>query len=279
MTVARPTTLDDALGALHDLPDAHLLAGGTDFMVEVNFGHRRPRDVVTLRRIEELRGWEAMDGQLSLGSGLTYRTMEDELTDELPALAAAARTVGSPPIRNAGTLGGNVATASPAGDTLPVLIALDAEVDLAGPDGERTVAISDFITGVKQTDRRPGEIVRGVRVPRVEGPQEFCKVGTRNAMVISIACLALVVDIGARRVRCGLGSVSPVPLRATEAEDFASAAIDWSSLRTPDDVLQRFGDLAAGACSPISDHRGTSAYRSHTIAVMARRALRRSLSQ
>ena len=279
MTVARPTTFEDALGALENLPDAQLLAGGTDFMVEVNFGHRRPRDVVTLRRVDELRGWTTADGKFSLGSGLTYRTMEDELTSELPALAAAARTVGSPPIRNAGTLGGNVATASPAGDTLPVLIALDAEIDLVGPQGERSVPISEFITGVKQTDRQSGEIVRSVRVPRVDGPQEFCKVGTRNAMVISIACLALVLDVGARRVRCGLGSVSPIPLRATEAENFASEALDWSSLQASDDILRRFGELAAEACSPISDHRGTAEYRSHTVSVMARRALRRTLTQ
>ena len=247
-------------------------------MVEVNFGHRRPRDIVALRRVAELREWEA-NGRLRLGAGVTYRMMETELREFLPALASAARTVGSPQIRNAGTLGGNLATASPAGDTLPLLIALDADVQLVGPRGERTVPLRDFITGVKQTSRRPGEIIRGVEVDRTNGPQEFCKVGTRNAMVISISSLALVLDTQTRTVRCGLGAVSPVPLRATEAERFAAEAIDWSALHADDDAIRRFGDLAADACAPITDHRSTAEYRRHSIAVMARRALRRSLSR
>lgn len=279
MAVARPRTLDEAVAALAETPQAHLLAGGTDFMVEVNFGHRRPDHVVALRRVEELRGWKSEDGQLTLGAGLTYRAMQEELAAELPALAQAARTVGSPPIRNAGTLGGNVATASPAGDTLPVLVALDAEVELVGPGGARRVPLDGFVTGVKSTDRRPGEVIRAVRARRVDGPQEFLKVGTRNAMVISISCLALVLDVEQRRVRCGLGSVSPVPLRPTAAEDFASEAIDWPGLHADDDVVERFGTLAARSCSPISDHRGTAEYRRHTVAVMARRALRRSLGR
>ena len=279
MSVARPTTLPEALSVLDASPEAELLAGGTDFMVEVNFGHRRPRDIVALRRVEELRGWEQRDGRLSLGAGMTYRTMETELPEVLPGLAMAARTVGSPQIRNAGTLGGNVATASPAGDTLPVLAALDADVNLVGPAGARRMSLSHFITGVKENARRPGEIIRDVEVSRINGPQEFCKVGTRNAMVISISCVALVLDVDAGQVRCGLGAVSPTPLRPREAEQFAAEGIDWSSVRAPDDVVDRFGDLVAAACTPISDHRGTAAYRRHSVGVMARRALRRCLTQ
>lgn len=279
MTVARPRTTDDAVEALVTLPDAEVLAGGTDFMVEVNFGHRRPRHVVALRRVEELRGWREVDGHVELGAGLTYSCMERELGDVLPALADAARTVGSPQIRNAGTLGGNVATASPAGDTLPVLAALDAEVEVRGVDGDRRVPLEEFITGVKRTDLRPGELIRSVRVPRLPGPQVYSKVGTRNAMVIATSCLALVIDPDARRVRCALGAVSPVPLRPRRAEDFASDAIDWSALSVPGDAAARFGALAAEACAPITDHRGTAAYRRHTIEVMARRALSRSLRQ
>ena len=283
MTVARPTTLSGALDALTKAPEAELLAGGTDFMVEVNFGHRRPRDIVALRRVAELRAWEAdlgsTGGRFRLGAGVTYRMMETELREVLPALATAARTVGSPQIRNAGTLGGNLATASPAGDTLPLLIALDADVQLVGPRGERTVPLREFITGVKHTSRRPNEIIRSVEVDRTSGPQEFCKVGTRNAMVISISSLALVLDTKTRTVRCGLGAVSPVPLRASDAERFAAEAIDWSALRAGDDEIRRFGDLVAGACAPITDHRSTAEYRRHSIAVMARRALRRSLSR
>ena len=277
MTVARPRRLDEALDVLADRPDAHPLAGGTDFMVEVNFGHRRPTDVVALRRVEELRGWEATDGHYDLGAMLTYTEMEHDLADKLPGFAAAARTVGSPQIRNAGTLGGNVGTASPAGDLLPLLSALDADVVLAGRDGQRVVPLADYITGPKRTDRRTGELIHRVRVPRVRGPQQFLKVGTRNAMVISIACLGLVLDVDARRVRCGLGSVGPRPARPIEAEDFISDAIDWDGMRAEAGDVDRFGTLVAGAASPITDHRGTAEYRSHTVGVLARRALQRCL--
>src|SRR4029453_13268072 len=121
--IAHPRTLDEALEALQRMPDAQLLAGGTDFVVEVNFGHRRPPAVVGLRRVAELQGWRRDDGQLVLGAGLTFTEIENELVEELPALAAAARTVGSPQMRNAGTIGGNLGTASPAGGALPGLAA------------------------------------------------------------------------------------------------------------------------------------------------------------
>jgi CO/xanthine dehydrogenase FAD-binding subunit len=277
MTVARPRTLAEALGALEATPDAHLLAGGTDFMVEVNFGHRRPTDIVALRRVVELQGHEHADGHVTLGAMLTYAEIEADLAEDFPALAAAGRTVGSPQIRNAGTIGGNVGTASPAGDTLPLLVALDAEVDLAGPEGTRTVALDEFITGPKRTDRRPGEIITRVRVPRVTGPQQFLKIGTRNAMVISIACLALVLDLDARRVRCGLGSVGPRPLRPRAAEDFLSGEIDWDGPRAAPGAVRRFAELVAEACTPITDQRGTAEYRRHAAGVLARRAVERSL--
>lgn len=279
MTIARPTTLQGAVDAVAVSPEADLLSGGTDFMVEVNFGHRRPRDIVALRRVDELRALRREDGHWSLGAGLTYRAMEHELAATIPALAQAARTVGSPQIRSAGTLGGNVATASPAGDTLPVLAAMDAEVDLISASGPRRLALSDFITGVKKTDLRPGELIQSVQLRHLDGPQEFCKVGTRNAMVISVSCLALIMDIEGQTVRCGLGAVSPVPLRATRAEEFISEAMDWSSMTVGEADIERFADLVAESCSPIDDHRGTAAYRRHAVGVMARRALHRCVTQ
>ncbi len=279
MPIARPTTLSDALVALGELPDAHLLAGGTDFMVEVNFGHRRPTSIVAVRRVAELAGHSTQDGHLVMGANVTYTEMERDLAAEMPALAAAARTVGSPQIRNAGTLGGNVGTASPAGDTLPVLAALDAEVVLAGPGGERTLPLTSFLIGPKRTALGAGELIRAVRVPRVEGPQQFLKVGTRNAMVISIACGTVILDVGRRRVRCAFGSVAPTPLRPTEAEDYASGEIDWDSLAAPAGVVERFGEIAAAAAAPITDHRGTAEYRRHAVGVLATRALRRSLQR
>jgi len=278
MPFAAPGTLDEAFDALDELPGAHLLAGGTDFMVEVNFGHRRPDAVVALRRVRELAGYQMTDDEVVLRAGCTWTTVENELVDVLPALAAAARTIGSPQMRNAGTIGGNVGTASPAGDALPVLAALDATVTLVSRRGERTLPLVEYITGVKRTVIEPGEIIRDIRVPRVDGPQQFLKVGTRNAMVISIVCASVVVDRATRSVRCGLGAVSPRPLRATEAERFAAGEIDWDTLTATPAAVARFGELAEAAATPIDDQRGTAVYRKRAVRVITRRALERSLA-
>ena len=278
MLVARPTSLSGVFDALDELPGAHLLAGGTDLMVEVNFGHRRPPAVVALRRVEELRGYEVRDDEVVLRSGVTWTEVEHDLAEALPGLAAAARTVGSPQMRNAGTVGGNIGTASPAGDGLPVLAALDATVVLARRDGERRLPLAEVITGVKKTAIEPGEVIREIRVPRLDGPQQFLKVGTRNAMVISIVVCGLAVDRAGRSVRLGLGSVAPRPVRATAAEAFIAEAIDWDRLTAPADAVERFGELAREAADPISDQRGTAEFRRHAVGVVATRALRRSLA-
>ncbi len=279
MTVtARPTSLAEAFDALDELPGAQLLAGGTDFMVEVNFGHRRPQAVVAIRRVAELRGYEIRADEIDIGAATTWTTIERELADELPALAAAARTVGSPQMRNAATIGGNVGTASPAGDGLPVLLAHDATVVLASRSGQRTLPLAEFITGVKRTVLEPGEIITRVRVPRLSGPQEFLKVGTRNAMVISICCAALVVDGAGRTVRIGLGSVAPTPVRAPDAESYITAEIDWDAMSAPAGSVARFGELVRDAVRPITDHRSSAAYRTRAVQVIATRALERSLA-
>jgi CO/xanthine dehydrogenase FAD-binding subunit len=277
VSIARPTDVPGAVAALADRPDAHVLAGGTDLMVEVNLGHRRPDAVVALRRVAELRDHAVTDTHLELGAMVTYRTIEQQLADVAPGLAMAARTVGSPQIRNAGTIGGNVGTASPAGDCLPWLLALDAEVVLTSATGDRTLPLAEFITGPKRTQRRDDELIRLVRVPRVAGPQHVAKIGTRNAMVISVASLAMIVDTDARRVRVGLGSVGPVPLRPTGAEDLVSAAIDWDRLACDGDAIDGFAAAVAAASSPIDDHRSTAAYRRHAVGVLAGRTLTRCL--
>jgi CO/xanthine dehydrogenase FAD-binding subunit len=276
--VARPTTLSGVFDALDELPGAHLLAGGTDLMVEVNFGHRRPPSVVGLRRVSELRGYEVLDDEVVLRSGVTWTEVEHDLAGVLPGLAAAACTVGSPQMRNAGTVGGNIGTASPAGDGLPVLGALDATVVLASRHGERRLPLAEVITGVKQTVIQPVEVIREIRVPRLDGPQQFLKVGTRNAMVISIVVCGLAVDLAGRSVRLGLGSVAPRPLRATAAEEFIAGAIDWDRLTAPAGAIARFGELAREAASPISDQRATASFRRHAVGVVATRALHRSLA-
>ncbi|MDQ1377189.1 MAG: hypothetical protein QOE15_1362 [Acidimicrobiaceae bacterium] len=289
MTILSPTSIDEAVAALAD-PAIQVLAGGTDFMVEVNAGHRRPDKVLSLRHIPELRTWEqlpARDGpvrdgparddpaHVRLGATVTYTDMlQPDLAQLLPALAHAARTVGSPQIRNAGTIGGNLATASPAGDTLPVLSALEAVVEVASPLGVRDIPVATFITGPKRTALSPGELIVAVRLPLLDGHQEFRKIGVRNAMVIAVASLALAVDTRSRTVRCALGSVGPGPIRATEAEEWLAGTIDWdrpaATTEAPD--LAYFGRLVAGAAQPIDDHRGTAAYRRHAIGVLAERA-------
>jgi CO/xanthine dehydrogenase FAD-binding subunit len=273
MTVLLPTTIEEAVAALA-APEAQVLAGGTDFMVEVNAGHRRPSAVVALARLAALRGWERTAGGVRLGAAVTYTEMlEPGLAALLPALAQAARTVGSPQIRNAGTIGGNLGTASPAGDTLPVLAALDAVVEVAGPGGQRDVPVSAFVTGPKRNALRPGELVVAVRLPVLGGHQEYRKVGVRNAMVIAIASLALAVDPEGRTVRCALGSVGPVPLRAEAAEAWLAARVDWDRLTAADPAdLAHFAGLVAEAARPIDDHRSTAAYRRHAIRVLAERA-------
>jgi CO/xanthine dehydrogenase FAD-binding subunit len=281
MPVVAPTSLEGALAALREHPDAQLLAGGTDFMVEVNAGHRRPSSVIALRNVRELRERVRTGTTLRIGAMATHTELcAADVAAAHPALAAAARTVGSPQIRNAGTLGGNVGTASPAGDTLPVLAALDARIELRSADGDvRTLAWNEFFTGPKRTARRPDELITAIEVPVLDALQDYLKVGTRNAMVISVAGLALVVDCGGRNVRCALGSVGPVPLRAPEAEAWIAERIDWDARTLHDrSDAAAFAELVAAAARPIDDHRATAAYRRHAIRTLAERALLRLLA-
>jgi len=279
MTVLVPTRVDDALTLLAEDPRRHVLAGGTDFMVEVNYGARRPLGVVSLRALDELRGWRRRGDELILGAGLRFVDMlRPEFVAVAPGLAQAARTVGSAQIRSTGTLGGNIATASPAGDTLPILYALDATVSVASVREERTLPISELICGVKQTTLADDELILSVSVPVAAGPQEFLKIGPRNAMVIAVASVALVVDIDGRRLGCALGSVGPTVLRCGEAEAMAEEEIDWDSGQIDDPrVYETFGALCAEASRPIDDHRSSSRYRRHGVSVLSRRALMRVL--
>ena len=277
MSVAVARDLDDVLDHLSSATDVTLLAGGTDLMVDLNFGRKRPEHVVAIDRVGELDHLER-NGRIRMGAGVTYTRM---LSDDVgsAALREAARTVGSPQIRNAGTLGGNIATSSPAGDTLPVLAALDAVVVLRSKSGERRVPFTQFMTGPKKNVRRVDELVVGAEWDDAGPAQTFMKVGTRNAMVIAVAGLALVVDRSRRRVGVGLGSCGPTILRARQAEAFAAAIFDahgWERHLTPSDAeLMEFGRRVATAARPIDDVRGTAAYRRHVLAVMGARALAR----
>lgn len=270
MSAIAPETLDDLAAALAADPDAHLVAGGTDLMVEVNFDHRRPERLVSLHRVAELRAWTEAGDELRLGAAVTCATLERApFTSLVPGLAQAARTVGSPQIRNAATLGGNLGTASPAGDLLPVLSALDAVVEVRTGTSSRDVSIHDFLVGPKRNALAPGELVVAVRLPVTGRPQEFVKVGTRNAMVIAIANLAM-ARVG-DRLHVAIGSVGPTVLRAREAEEwFATTGLDPAA-------VDELGVRVAAEARPIDDHRSTAAYRRHAIGVCATRAARRIL--
>jgi CO/xanthine dehydrogenase FAD-binding subunit len=273
VTVAR--TLAEALAD----PGATFLAGGTDLMVGINFGRERPEHVVSIRGLEELRQI-TVDGRVRCGGGVTYARLVEALGGHSPAMVQAARTIGSPQIRNAGTIGGNLGTSSPAGDSLPVLAALDAAILLRSASGERSVPFSAFMFGPRKSERKPGEVVHAVEWDDAGTSQVFLKAGTRNAMVIAVANLAMVVDRKRRAVRVALGSVGPTIIRATEAEQFASGLFDekgWDSVLVfPESARARFGELAAAAARPIDDQRGTARYRRHVVEVMARRALART---
>ncbi|GAB3213633.1 FAD binding domain-containing protein [Marinactinospora thermotolerans] len=274
MDFLSPSTWEEALAAKSAHPDAVPIMGGTDVMVELNFGRRRPPALLDLTRIPQLRDHGPDDGYLRLGAGVPYTTIIERLRDRSPALAQAARAVASPQIRNRGSVGGNLGGASPAGDAHPPLLAVDALVELASVRGVRRVAAREFYHGPRRTARRDDELISAVLLPEPAGPQSFSKIGTRNAMVIAVASFSLALDAQARTVGTGIGSAGPTPLRAIEAEKFLASEFDWDGAASPSPAtVTRFGELVASAARPIDDVRGSAHYRRHALSVMARRAV------
>lgn len=279
MDFLAPRSLEEALEMKAARPEAVPIAGGTDLMVEVNFGRLRPQAFLDVGGLPELQVVRRENGHLFLGAGVTYDRIVHDLVD-FPPLVQASRSVGSPQIRRRGTVGGNLGTASPAGDALPVLAVYEAEVVLGRAGGTtRSVPWREFLVGVKRTALQPDELILGARWPVLRGPGSFSKIGLRNAMVIAVAgvCLVVAEDVG--DVRVALGSVAPTVVRASEAEAFAAQAItnagawDDPTADVPEAVVEEFGELVAGAATPIDDVRGTAAYRRHACAVLARRSL------
>jgi CO/xanthine dehydrogenase FAD-binding subunit len=274
----QPTNWADALAVKAERPEALPVAGGTDVMVELNFDARRPDALLDLTRVPELTQWAMADGRIRLGAGVSYARVISELGDRLPGLAMAARTVGSPQIRNRGTVGGNLGAASPAGDSHPPLLATGAEVEVASVRGVRRIPAADFYTGVKRNALAPDELIAAILIPPAAGPQQFSKIGTRNAMVIAVASFSLALDPPRQTVGTGIGSAAPTPRRAVMAEKFLAGALTeaglWESRADLDDlVVREFGELVQAAAAPVDDVRGTAAYRRHGLAVMARRTL------
>lgn len=263
MDVLTPRSLREALELKARHPDALPIQGGTDVMVELNFDRTRPELLLNLNEVPELRGWSRENGALRLGAGITYAELESgSLAKELPALAEASRTVGSPQIRNRGTIGGNLGTASPAGDALPPLLVEGAQVELASVRGERLVPLEEFLVGPKRNALSDDELIAGVHVKPSGQPQTFMKVGPRNAMVISVCSLAMAVDGERDEVRAAFGSAAPVA----------------TLVRVPRAEAESLPERVAAAASPIDDVRGSAAYRRHALRVLTERALERCLA-
>lgn len=279
MRFVQATSWDDALAAKAAHPDAVPIAGGTDVMVEINFDRRRPTALLDLTRVPELTQWCEEDGWLQVGAGVSYTALIAELASHLPGLAMASRTVGSPQIRNRATVGGNLGSASPAGDALPPLLADDAHIEVASQArGVRHIPIIDFFVAPKETALEADELIAAFWVRPARGPQQFAKIGTRNAMVIAVCSCALSLRPESQQVTTAIGSAAPTPRRALDAEAYLTAELVerglWESRgRLPDVVGRRFAELVTSAAAPIDDVRGSASYRGHALAVMARRTL------
>src|SRR6266849_6507857 len=225
MEFLQPASWPEALAMKAAHPEALPIAGGTDVMVEINFDRQRPATIIDLTRVADLNVWGMEGGFLRIGAGVTYTRIIDELGERLPGLAMASRTVGSPQIRNRGTVGGNLGSASPAGDAHPPLLACDAVVEAASVRGVRQIPVREFYTGVKRTVLAPDELIAAICVPVARGPQQFAKVGVRNAMVIAVASFAIALHPDRTWVGTGLGSAAPTPRPAREAEEFLTAEL------------------------------------------------------
>ncbi len=260
MDVLTPRTLDEALGLKAGRPDALPIQGGTDVLVALNFDRARPSAILNLNEVAELKGWSRENGTVRLGAGLAYaEAMREPLAGLLPALAEASRTVGSPQIRNRGTIGGNLGTCSPAGDALPPLFVEGAEIEVASVRGMRLVPIAEFMVGPKRNSLAPDELITAVLVRPSGARQTFMKVGPRNAMVIAVCSLALAADRERDELRAAFGSAGPVV----------------GLVIAPFEERDSFAERVAAAARPIDDVRGTAAYRRHALRVLAARALER----
>ena len=275
MDFFRPKTLAEALALKSAHPLALCINGGTDVMVELNFDRKRPEVLLDLSAVEELSKWSHEGENINLGAGVSYSRIQAELAEFLPGLAMASRTVGSLQIRNRGGVGGNLGSASPAGDSHPSLLSTGATVNVASVQGKRSIDIHEFFIGPKKSALKADEIITSIVIPKARGGQQYSKIGTRNAMVIAVCSFGLAIDATAKTVGTGIGSAGPTPLRAPEAEAFAASKLDWANgAAISPDVLKEFGALVAAAARPIDDIRGTAAYRRHTLGVISARSLK-----
>lgn len=273
----RPSTLAEAIQLLAGSPDSYALSGGTDLAVAMRHGNLEPETIVDIKSIPELASSiQLNDGEFITSANTVMTDLENHagVRSALPGLVEAARVVGSVQIRNRATLAGNLCNASPAADTPPVLMALDASLSIRGPSGSRTLSIDDFLIGYRTTALESGELIQAVHIP--EPPERsssaFLKLGVRRAMEISVVCVGASISLDAKgtiaRAGLGLGSVAPHTIRPVEAERSMVGKMP------SDELFASAGELAGEACSPIDDLRASGEYRKAMVPVLVRRALR-----
>ncbi|MFI8598194.1 xanthine dehydrogenase small subunit [Rothia koreensis] len=257
---ARPQDLDDLAGRYAETPDAVLLAGSTDVGVETNIRHTRPENVIAIDHLEELRSLRYADDHVEIGAALTLSEVERRLDGRIPLLAQLFPQFASRLIRNSATFGGNLGTGSPIGDSAPVFLALDASLVLYSTDGERTVPISEYFTGYRQTVRKTGEFIRAIRIPLpLSETTAFYKVAKRRFDDISSVSTAFAMQVDDGRIssiRIGMGGVAATPIRAEAAEQYLLNK-PWT-----EETVREASSLMTAESTPMDDHRASSRYRS-----------------
>lgn len=278
MEFLRPADWADALAARAEHPGALPIAGGTDVMVRLNDYQDPPDALLDLTRVAQLFDWVPDNGFIRLGACVTYARLIDELGGRLQGLAMAAQTVGSAQIRNRGTIGGGLGSASSEGDVHPPLLSAGAVVEVASVRGVRHIPTANFYLSDRHNALAEDELIAGVLVPVPSGPERFSRIGRRPALAVAVASFAVSLDPDRRRVRSAFGAAAPTPRGAPAADEFVTgelaASSKWESRSHFDDALaRRFGELVAAAASPIDDIRGTAEYRRLALGVLARRTL------
>ncbi|MCI4364749.1 MAG: FAD binding domain-containing protein [Thermoplasmata archaeon] len=264
-----PETAEEAVAALQALApgEAAPIAGGTDLLIDVDEGRVAPRRVISLRRLP----WKTLDwnaGALTVGSTLPLRSLEEDpqVRVSYPGLYQAVRAVGSVALRHRATLGGNLVRSAPASDLVPVLLSLDAEVDLVGPSGDRRVPVDRFVQASRRTDLRPGELVRSVYLPEAR-PSAFLWQRVRPSNDISQVAVAVAFSPAQRRWKVAVGGVTPRPTLLPEASDVLGSGRPTSS------EVRRASEIAASRAAFVTDRRASEEYRRHLVATLLERAV------
>ncbi|MAF56059.1 MAG: hypothetical protein CL909_08335 [Deltaproteobacteria bacterium] len=267
-----PDSIEELLEMLKSKPNAKLIAGGTDLLLQMKQGTAQPETVISLKNVEELRGFSVSKNGYRLGAGMTLRgiTRSNKLTQNFPGLVYAAGVVASEQIRTLATLGGNICNASPSADMVPPLIALDAVVQLVSNQGQRDLSLSDFFKGPGESVLKSGEIMHSIFLPQPSGNMIYSKHAPRKFMdlaVVGVAVRLAKKNGKINEARVALGAVGPVPFRAEKTE----ALLAGQTLTT--ELMLEAGEMAAGECVPIDDIRGSAWYRKRMVKVHVRRNL------